>query len=207
MSSFLAYIAALRSLNAKCVGYLRPGNLGAGTATHAAFPDLAIPDDVVEIWRAFDGVAPPGDALLGDVWLDGVYYFFSEEEAIEEYRVALSLQQQDGFPDYWPLGFFPIASPGDGSRLVVNCIIGSPTYGHVYELLHSDGLRRYASSVPQYFETVLSWLDEGALKVNFNRQVDPDLERARLIARDLNPGCDGWDETLPPAHQSKDWRH
>lgn len=204
---FLAYVAALRSMNARCVTFLRPGVASPGVAVRAAFHDLTLPDDVLELWRAFDGVSPPGDTELGDVWLDGMFFFYSEDEAIEDYRAALSAQDEEGFANYWPAGFFPVASPGDGSRLVINCIVGSPTYGHVYELAHGEGLARYALSLSHYFETMLAWLDEGATKVTFNHQVEPDFDATRAIARDLNPGCDAWDENLPPAHESKDWRH
>jgi hypothetical protein len=85
-SPYLAYVDALRRLNAKAVTFLQPGNASGGEAVSAAFPELALPEDVAALWRAFNGVAPSGDTPLGDVWLDGVFYFFAEAEAIEDYR-------------------------------------------------------------------------------------------------------------------------
>lgn len=204
---FLTYVDALRRQNAKAVTFLQPGNPSAGAAIAAEFPDLDVPEDVIALWRAFNGVAPTGETPLGDVWLDGVFYFYAEAEAIEDYRGALTLQDQEEFRDYWPAGFFPVGSPGDGSRLLVNCIPGSPTHGSVYELIHGDGLYRRADTLSRYFETALVWLERGATRVTFNGQVEPDFARAKTIARELNPGCDGWDDTLPPAHEIKDWRH
>lgn len=204
---FLTYVDALRRQNAKAATFLQPGNPNAGAALRAAFPDLDVPEDVLALWRAFNGIAPSGDTPLGDLWLDGVFYFYSENEAIDDYRVSVDLQSQEGFGEYWPLGFVAVGTPGDGSRLLVNCIPGSPTHGSVYELLHGDGLYRRAESLSRYFETVLVWLERGATRVTFNGQVEPDFARAKTIARELNPSCDGWDDTLPPAHESKDWRH
>jgi hypothetical protein len=195
---FLTYVDALRRQKAKAVTFLQPGNPSAGAAIAAEFPDLAVPEDVIALWRAFNGVAPTGETP---------FYFFAEAEAIEDYRGALTLQDQEEFRDYWPAGFFPVGSPGDGSRLLVNCIPGSPTHGSVYELIHGDGLYRRADTLSRYFETALVWLERGATRVTCNGQVEPDFARAKTIARELNPGCDGWDDTLPPAHEIKDWRH
>lgn len=203
----IAYMRALREVKAQCVACLRDGNPNAGAEARAAFPDLTFPEDIIALWRTFDGVAPPRNAQLGDVWFDGMFYLTSEAEAVEDYRVALSAQEQAGFGDYWPVGFFPIGTPGDGSRLLVNCIPGSPTHGALYELIEAEGLVRYASSLTRYFETLLACLDEGALRVNFHGQVDPDFERMREIAHEMNPGCDAWDDDMTPAHESKDWQH
>jgi len=206
-NAFTAYVDALRQRNARSVTFLRPGSPYAGAGVREAFPDLTLPHDVFTLWASFDGVAPTGETPLGDIWLDGVFYFHSEEEAVADYRIALSMQNEADFASYWPAGFFPVATPGDGSRLLVNGIAGSPTQGAVYELIHGDGLYRRASSLARYFETALAWLERGATRVTFNGQVEPDFARAKTIARELNPGCDGWDDSLPPAHESKDWQH
>lgn len=203
--AYLAYVDALRRLNARAVTFLKPGNANAGQAVRAAYPDLALPADVEALWRAFNGVTPSGDTPLGDIWLDGMFHFLSEAEAIDDYREALALQGEEGFSEYWPRGFFPVATPGEGSRLLVNCIADSPTRGAVYELTHGVGVCRVATSLTRQFEITLVCLERGAIQVTLSGQIEPDFSRVREIARELDPGCDGTDDTLPPAYESKDW--
>lgn len=205
VNAHLAYVDALRRLNARAVTFLKPGNANAGQGVRAAYPTLALPADVEAVWRAFNGIGPTGETPLGDIWLDGMFYLLSEAEAIDDYREALALQGEQGFSDYWPLGFFPVATPGDGSRLLVNCIAGSPTHGAVYELTHGVGVCRVATSLARQFEITLVCLERGAIQVTPGGQVEPDFARVSEIARELDPGCDGTDDTLPPAYESKDW--
>ncbi|MEQ1709318.1 MAG: SMI1/KNR4 family protein [Terricaulis sp.] len=207
MSEAIAnYVGSLKRLGARAAEFLRQGSPSPGEKVRLAFPDLEPPPDLLALWRVFDGTEHVEGTTLEQMWLEGAFYFFSEEEAIDDYAAALPLWANDeGFAEYWPPKFFPIAKPGDGSRLLVNCIRDSPTKGAVYELFHGVGICKASSSVARYFETASGWLDAGAIWLDDARCLDRDFTVASAIAARLNPGCDNWDDSLPPAYKARDW--
>jgi hypothetical protein len=193
MTAVPAYLDAIREGGAKVSGWLRPGTPDALSLLNEHLPELAPPGELAALWACFDGIEGPEEATLADLWLDGAFRFYSVGQAINDYRVCYELWAADpAFEDYWPKGFLPIATPGDGSRLLVNCIKDSATHGSVYELLHGSGVTRSSASIGRYFETAKAWLAGGALKVNEAGQLDIDFAAAGQIARGMNPDCDSW---------------
>jgi hypothetical protein len=192
MKAVAAYLDAIREGGAKVSAWLRPGTPDALSLLNEHLPELAPPGELAALWACFDGIDAPEDALVNDAWLDGAFRFYSVGQAINDYRVCYDLWAADpAFEDYWPKGFLPIATPGDGSRLLVDCIKDSPTHGNVFELLHGSGVTRSSASVGRYFETVGAWLAGGALKVN-DGQLFIDFAAASEIARGMNPDCNSW---------------
>lgn len=192
MSVIDAYIAELRQKGAKSASLLLPGMPGALATLKKELPKLSPPTDLGELWKAFDGAAGENE-LLDDLWLDGTFYFFSVAEAVEDYRICDDLRASDSdFEEYWPTGYLPIATPGDGSRLLVDCVAGSKTHGSVFELFHGIGIARSAASIEAYFKTARAWLDKGVMTVTADGKLDIDHERASEIARQMNPDCENW---------------
>ena len=205
MTAVASYLDAIRASGAKVAGWLRPGTPDALSLLNAHIPELAPPGELAQLWACFDGIEGPESATLGELWLDGAFRFFSVAEAISDYHVCYELWAADpSFEDYWPKGFLPLATPGDGSRLLVNCLADSPTYGSVYELLHGSGVSRSAASVGRYFETASAWLSGGALKVNEAGQLDIDFAAAGEIARTMNPDCDSWGSAVAQTETTRD---
>lgn len=195
MTSAIAdHLNALRELGARPTTFLNAGAVKPGVTTAERYPELSLPADVLELWRQFDGVKHIDGTTLEQLWLDGSFYFLSEAEAANDYAVCFDLWEFDEtFEDYWPKGFYPIATPGDGSRLLINCNLNAPTFGAVYELFHGDGVSKSANSLSDYFLTASAWLAEGATWLDERKCVDRDFEKSSIIARRLNPGCDSWD--------------
>ena len=128
-------ISRLKQKQAEAADRLCPGRTNAGELLKASFPDLKPPEDLKVMWREMNGVSIEGDPSLESLWLDGQNAFLGEEEAVDDYMMATRLQNDEPeFAQYWPKGFVPIASPGDGSRLLINCVTDSPTFGAVYFL-------------------------------------------------------------------------
>lgn len=189
-----AYIAELKKRGAKSASLLRPGAPNALAKLKKELPKLSPPAALGELWATFDGSAGENE-LLDDLWLDGTFFFLSVEEAIEDYRICEDIRAGDpDFEDYWPTGYLPIGTPGDGSRLLVDCAAGSATHGSVFELFHGIGVARSAASIEDYFKTARAWLDAGVLKVMPDKKLDIDHERASEIARGMNPDCENWAE-------------
>lgn len=192
MSVIDAYVAELRKKGAKSASLLRPGMPDALAKLKKQLPALSPPAGLGELWKTFDG-ADGDNELLDDLWLDGTFYFFSLKEAVEDYRICDDIRANDpDFEDYWPTGYLPIATPGDGSRLLVDCVAGSETHGSVFELFHGIGIARSAASIENYFRTARAWLDEGVMTVTADGKLDIDHERASDIAQRLNPDCENW---------------
>lgn len=194
MSVVDAYVAALKKKGAKSASLLRPGMPDALAKLKKELPKLSPPAGLGVLWKFFDGAAGENE-LLDDLWLDGTFFYLSVDEAIEDYRICDDIRAEDAsFEDYWPTGYLPIATPGDGSRLLIDCVAGSPTHGSVFELFHGIGIARSAASIEAYFKTAQAWLDQGALTVTPDGKLDIDHERASEIARKLNPNCENWAE-------------
>ena len=135
--------------------------------------------------------------------------FLGEEEAVDDYMMATRLQNRmnPNFAQYWPKGFVPVASPGDGSRLLVNCVQG---FANAFGARLLPGPRGGSSlvwraSMGQYFETMLDWLDTGAISVDREGVVRLNMAAAARVASTMNPDCDAWDDAMPPAHVTRDW--
>ena len=67
------------------------------------------------------------------------------------------------------------------------------------------GLARSARSLGQYFETMLDWLDTGAMSVDPLGVVRLNDILATQVASTMNPDCDAWSDSMPPAHETRDW--
>lgn len=200
------YINRIRVLRARPGELLNSGAVAPGAIVSARHPEISVPADMLELWRVFDGMTHVEGVTLDDLWLEGAFYFFSEQEALDDYAVCFPLwESETTFREYWPMGFFPVATPGDGSRLLVNCIPGSPTHGAVYELFHGVGVSKSSVSIAQYFLTAAAWLAEGATWLDRQKRIDRNFENSTAIAARLNPNCDSWDDSLPPACETKDW--
>ena len=196
----------LKDLGSEAARRLKPGHKIGGAKLAHTFPELSVPDDLYALWQETDGVDLEGDPALDALWLDGMNAFLSEEEAIDDYVMASRLQADEPeFGQYWPRGFVPVASPGEGSRLLVNCVKGSPTHGALYMLDHGVGLSRMTISLGQYFETILDWVDTNSLRINRDGVVELNLDASMKVAHTMNPGCDAWDGAMPPAHETRDW--
>jgi hypothetical protein len=138
--------------------------------------------------------------------LDGTFGYFSAQHAVEDYKTSEKLwATEPEFEDYLPRGFLPIGSPGDGSRLLVNCRKDSPTYGGVYELSHGIGLSRHADSLNSYFSTIFELFDKGAIFVDQSGSIDFNEDEANTIAAKRNPDCDAYNDSLPWAYETQDW--
>lgn len=187
-----AFLDALGSQNPKALSWLRPG-----TDDFSAFDEIdtiALPDDLRQLWSIFDGMSVPEGTLMQYTCLDGTFSYLSVEEAAEDFEVSVDLWEKDQeFENYWPKGFVPIGTPGDGSRLLVNCLAGSSTFGSVYELLHGIGVSRMAVSLSQYFKTLNAFLASGALSVANDGEVLVDFDSCQKIGRHMNPGCNHYD--------------
>lgn len=199
------YLSILTDRGAKIVSNIAPGQvLGREFADCA---EIDIHPEVIALWARMNGVLDFEGQILDDLWFDGQYFYFSIGESRADYQVTLDLVADDPtIDDYFPRGFVPVGSPGDGSRLLVNCRTGSPTYGAVYDLMHGMGARRLSASLDRYFETLCAFFEHGALSVNEAGQVDIDFEKIDLIGVPMNPGCDGYDTSLTPAYETFDWR-
>ena len=60
-------------------------------------------------------------------------------------------------------------------------------------------------SLGQYFETILDWVDTNSLRINRDGVVELNLDASMKVAHTMNPGCDAWDDAMPPAHETRDW--
>lgn len=193
-----AFLGAVVSKNAVAAKWLSLGTTDF-TAIEA-FDDVALPKELRQLWSRFNGMTVPESTLLEFTWLDGIFCYLSVADAAIEYQTALELWDQDqDFEAYWPRAFVPIGTPGDGSRLLVNCLDGSPTYGSVYELFHGLGVSRISASLSRYFETLNACLKEGAISFTGEGEVSLDFDAFALIGKQYNPRCDRFDETCSKA--------
>ncbi|MDA7428200.1 hypothetical protein PGB28_07000 [Primorskyibacter aestuariivivens] len=136
----------------------------------------------------------PAGTLLQYTWLDGTFCYLGVEEASLDYEMSSRTREQDhSFENYWPSAFIPIGTPGEGSRLLVNSLEGSATYGSVYELTYVEGVSRISASLSQYFETLNACIANGALTVTEDGEVCIEFDGFRSIGRRMNPGCDYFD--------------
>ncbi len=203
-TAFAVYLEKLGTAGATAVDWLNPG-----TTDVSAVEDLGhvtLPDDLRHLWERFDGMNVPDGTLMDQGLLDGQYCYLGVAEAGRDYQVTLSLYRQEPeFETYWPKGFLPIGTPGDGSRLLINCRAGSPTFGAVYDLMHGVGVARLSNSLIRYFETLVACVDQGVIKVSRTGSVELDFSGFREVGKRMNPGCDGFDDGLAPAADSEDW--
>lgn len=200
----IVFLGKVRHAGATTAEWLNPG-----TNNFAGFDSVdavTLHPDLQKLWKHFNGITCPDGTHLEYTWLDGQFAYFSVLEALEDYQVSVPLwKQQADFENYWPQGFVPIGTPGDGSRLLVNCRASSPTYGSVYVLMHGDGVSRMATSLTRYFQTLNVGFDENAIVVTEQGEISYDFDAMREIGMRINPGCDGFDSKLPTASFSKDW--
>lgn len=186
------FVEAITSQKAQAVNWIRTGT--KDLSSFASFDMVTLPAELCELWSMIDGMSVPDDTLMQYTWLDGTFCYFCVEEAAHDYEVSLGLWEQDQYlKDYWPQAFVPIGTPGDGSRLLVNCLASSPTYGSVYELFHGEGISRISESLSQYFKTLNACLANGALTVTHDGEVAVDFDAFYNIGRQMNPGCDHFD--------------
>lgn len=198
------FLDHVRREGAKAVTWLNESS--QGQAGFDQFPEIQLHQDLSELWQLFDGMTVPTGTLLQFGWLDGQFGYLSIAEAVEDYRISTDLWETDpDFKDYWPPAFVPLGTPGDGSRLLVNCAPESPTYGAVYELLHGVGLSRLSKNLTSYFATLNAGLSVGAIHVTPDGVIDVDLEAFNVVGASMNPGCDGFDDALPAAFETRDW--
>lgn len=184
--------------------------LNQGSADFTAFDanqDITLHPDLKALWQRFNGMTLPDGSLLQQTWLDGQFSYFSINAAAADYQASLPLWEDDPhFEEYWPKGFVPLGTPGDGSRLLVNCRANSPTYGAVYDLIHGIGVSRMSDSLVRYFETLNACLTADVIKVTAEGDVDVDLEAMKRIGKPMNSGCDAFDDTLEAAAMTQDWQ-
>lgn len=194
----------LKNEDATVLGFLNPGTQRIDLSKFEAL-DLDIPQSLLDFWAIADGTNTNLKSTYDQIWLDGVFYYFSHTQAYEDYLLCLDLWENDeNFEAYWPKKFLPIATPGDGSRLLVNCRSQSPTRGHIYELFHGIGLSKHASSLSQYFKTKSAVFEANHLFVK-DGIVELDFDLADKLSKSMNPGCDAYDDTLSPAYEAEDW--
>ncbi|MGB0906333.1 MAG: SMI1/KNR4 family protein [Maricaulaceae bacterium] len=200
-----AYVERLKAADAAVIGYMADGANDSDMSDINGLK-LSVPQDVFEFWGMMNGVKAGVETSYDQLWLDGTFRFYSAKEAADDYKVCLPLWDDDeDFKDYWPVGFLSIGSPGDGSRLLVNCRAASPTYGHIYELFHGMGLSLHAKSLTDYFKTQIALFDAGVLTVEDDGALDIDFDKNDAIAAPLNPNCDAYNSDLTPAYDSKNW--
>ena len=186
------YLDAISTQNARAPSWVRPGT--DDISAFDAVDVVSLPEELRQLWSSFNGMSVPEGTLLQFTWLDGTYEYFSVEEAAQDFEVSVDLWAKDqDFKKYWPIGFVPLGTPGDGSRLLVNCLASSPTYGSVYDLLHGVGVSRISGSLSQYFKTLNACLASSALTVADDGEVSVDIDAYRKIGRQMNPGCDHFD--------------
>lgn len=190
-----SYLTKLKQSNARVTNWLSDGT--ELTDEFAVFPEISIPEDLHTFWANLNGVSEPQDTTLEYLWLDGQFMFYSIDQSLSDYKITLNLINDDPeFAKYWPIGFLPIGTPGDGSRLLVNCVHGSPTYGSVYELFHGDGISRLTKSLSKYFLMLDQLFDSGTIKVLESGEIEIDFDEYREKGRDMNPGCDRFDDNI-----------
>ena len=203
-SVYQTYINLLKNEGATVLGFLNPSTQSVDLSKFNAL-DLVVPQSLLDFWAIADGTNTDKKSTCDRIWLDGVFYYYSNTQAYEDYLRCLGLWENDEtFESYWPKGFLPIATPGDGSRLLVNCRSQSPTRGHIYELFHGVGLSKHASSLSQYFKTKIAVFEANHLFVK-DGIVELDFDLADILSKHMNPGCDAYDNTLLPAYEAEDW--
>ncbi|MDJ0614997.1 MAG: SMI1/KNR4 family protein, partial [Rhizobiaceae bacterium] len=174
---------------AQVLSWVRPGT--NDFSAFDAVDTVSLPEELRQLWSSFNGMSVPEGTLLQYTWLDGTFSYLGVEEAARDFDSSTELWEQDqDFEDYWPKAFVPIGTPGDGSRLLVNCLAGSPTYGSVYELFHGIGVSRMSASLSQYFMTLNACKANGAVTVTDDGKVSIDFDAFQKIGRRMNPGCD-----------------
>lgn len=184
-------LKALRGNGARIVDRYKPG-APFSHGDYKAFDGLDIPDALERVWNTQGGVIE-GEFTYDQLWLDGTYMYLSVQEAASDYAVTLDLAAQDpAFEAYWPLGFVPIATPGDGSRLLVDCRPREMTNGQVLELFHGLGVSPLSCDLDQYFATIFAMMHEGGIYVTQDGELEYDEDQAPRIGRRLNPGMSGW---------------
>jgi hypothetical protein len=200
------FLDRVRSMGAVAANYVRPPYEGDVRAIFADIEGVHLPDDLVALWQTFDG-CEQHQATLGEQWLDGVFVYLGAEAAREDYAISEPMWAEDpSFADYMPQRFIAVATPGDGSRLMVNCDAASPTHGAVYELFHGVGLSKRSFSLARHFETLNAMLNEGSLTCDAGGMMQMDFDAARPVGKAMNPGCNHWDNTLPTCYDAPDWR-
>ena len=200
-----SYLQNLSSKGAGVIDHLNEAASANILASLDQLPHCTIPETVKDMWGVFNGTKKNEDITSGELWLDGTFRYFSVSDAIADYAISLELwQKEPEFDEYLPKGFLPIASPGDGSRLLVNCRAGSPSYGGVYELVHGNGLIKHSISLPRYFETIDAALRQGGLIVEDSHVIFVD-NIFYALAKQMNPASDAYNDDLPAAMDVKDW--
>ncbi len=204
--AFRRFVDRLTLAGAGIVQHVLPAPTQDVRAQFGAPEGVKLPDDLLAFWRVYDGCAA-GDRVLEQEWMDGVFMYFSATDARADYDICLPLWADDpDFLAYWPPRFVPVATPGDGSRLLVNCDAASPTYGAVYDLFHGVGVSKCAASLAQHFGTRNALFDAGIISVTPEGLVSFDFEADTSLAQKMNPGCNHWDTSLPSCFEAPDWR-
>ncbi|XWN33865.1 MAG: SMI1/KNR4 family protein [Devosia sp.] len=199
-----AYLGKIRAAGWRAFVWLNPGtnDFTAFDAFHA----VTLHPELRQLWAQFDGMTIPDGTLQHLTLLDGQFTYNSVAEASKDYRGTLEFwEQEPDFRTYWPQGFVPLGTPGDGSRLLVNCRAGSPTYGGVYDLFHGTGVTRMSASLSRYFATLSAGFDEGVITVTPEGDVEIDFDAIRVVGKNMNPGCDAFNEDLPSASETMEW--
>ncbi len=200
------FLAGVRALGAIAATHVDAPFTGDAHAVFADVEGVRLHEDVIALWQTFNGTVQ-NDAPLGKLWLDGTFFYLGAEDSREDYRISEPMWLEDPtFAEYMPPRFIAVGSPGDGSRLMVNCDTASPTYGAVYELFHGIGVRKRSMSLARHFETLIAQLDTGALTCTQDGEMNMDFEAEKIMGQKLNPGCNHWDYTLPTCQDAPDWR-
>lgn len=201
MSNLLkVYLKKLKDADAETLNFY---SIKSGVIEVQPFIDLnlVLPKDLQDFWSVVKGVENETNTTVEKTWLDGTFTYFSAEESLIDYNVWQDVCEQNLEMKDWymPSGFLPIGSPGEGSRILVNCRKSSPTHGHVYELFHGIGLTKLSENLSQYFRTLILAFNHG-LSVK-DGYVNVDESQFNKIAAMMNPGCSGWYD-IP---QTQDW--
>jgi hypothetical protein len=200
-----SYLAKLEKKGASVADWISDGR--ALECDFNAFPEVSLPEDLVKFWGVMNGISEPEGTTYEHIWIDGQFVYFSIDQSVNDYRITKELIVKDPkMADYWPIGFVPIGTPGDGSRLLVNCIKDSPTYGAVYELFHGDGVSRLSATLSDYFKMLDELFDCGTISVLESGEVELNFDEYHEKGREMNPRCDGFDDTIQPASMSMDWK-
>ena len=153
--------------------------------------NLTIPQDLIDFWQVIKGVEPDLQTTVERTWFDGTFTYFSDQESLVDYQAWREACKKNPQMNDWymPEGFLPIGSPGDGSRILMNCRDKSPTFGQLYELFHGIGLSKLSESLVQYFRTLLLAFGDGLSIVD--GVVEIHEKKFKKLAAMMNPGCSG----------------
>lgn len=186
LESFLNRIAdgLSRLGRSTAVQSLQRGVTGETTAEVLSAVGLEASDEITELYRWRNGLAPDAQLPLGELWIVPGFFLSSVQDVVLDYRACA----QDS---RWDPNWIPVMPSGGGDFLLVDQ--GPASHGAVRHFrIDEVECPIEFTSLTLMFQTYAAAFDEGVIFATDDGYLEQDDDAFAVLAARYNPGVSWW---------------